>query len=90
MNVNINLMVENVIQIKWNNDKCWCKCKNPKKHHIWKKDYIWNPAICSCESHKYLASVIDDSKIKFEEIIDPEARPYNEETKTILTSLNEK
>ena len=30
---------------KWNNDKCWCECK---KHHICEKDYIWNPAKCSC------------------------------------------
>ena len=26
-----------------------------------KKDYIWNPAICSCENGKYLASTIADS-----------------------------
>ena len=26
-----------------------------------KKDYIWNPAICSCENGKYLASTIVDS-----------------------------
>ena len=33
------------INQKWNNDKCWCECK---KHHICEKDYIWNPAKCSC------------------------------------------
>ena len=26
---------------KWNNDKCRCECK---KHHIFEKDHIWNPA----------------------------------------------
>ena len=26
-----------------------------------KKDYIWNPATCSCENRKYLASTIADS-----------------------------
>ena len=31
---------------KWNNDKFWCKCKNPKKHSVCKKDFIWNPATC--------------------------------------------
>ena len=30
---------------KWNKDKCQCECK---KHHICEKDYIWNPATCSC------------------------------------------
>ena len=35
---------------KWNNDKCWCECKNPKKHHAYEKNYIWNPATCSFEN----------------------------------------
>ena len=30
---------------KWNNDKCWCECKNPKEHNACEKDYIWNPSI---------------------------------------------
>ena len=38
----------------WNNDKCQCECK---KHHICEKDYIRNPATCSCEDGKYLASI---------------------------------
>ena len=33
----------------WNNDKCQCECKN---HHKHKRDYIWNPAACSCENSK--------------------------------------
>ena len=43
-----------------------------KKHHICEKDYIWNPATCSCEKRKYLPSIIDDSVITFDEIIDAE------------------
>ena len=31
----------------WNNNKCQYECK---KHHICKKDYIWNPALCNCEN----------------------------------------
>ena len=42
-----------------------------------KKDYIWNLATCNCENGKYLASIIDDSVIKCDEIIDT--------TKTIPT-----
>ena len=61
------------------NDKCWCECKK----HICEKDYIWNPATCSCKNGKYLASIIeDDSVITYDEII--------EETKTIPTNFNEK
>ena len=25
---------------KWNKDKCWCECKNLKKHCVCKKGYI--------------------------------------------------
>ena len=40
------------------------------KKHKYEKDYIWNPAICSCENGKYLASIIDDdSVIMCDEII---------------------
>ena len=34
------------------------------------KDYIWNPAICSCKNNKYLASIINDSVTTCNEIID--------------------
>ena len=63
----------------WNNHKCRCECK---KRHICKKDYIWNSAICSCENGKYLASIMDDSVIICEEIIES----YDEETKTDSTN----
>ena len=42
----------------WNSDKCSCECE---KHHIWEKDYVWNPATCSYENKKYLPSIVDDS-----------------------------
>ena len=50
-------MKENVIQIK---SGIMTKCK---KHHICEKDYIWNPATCSCEKGKYLANILDGSVI---------------------------
>ena len=58
-NVNVNLMVENVVQIKngitINNEV------SPKSERTScaKKEYIWNPATCSCENGKYLA-IIDN------------------------------
>ena len=60
----------------WNNDKCWCECK---KHHLSEKDYVWNPATCNCENGKCLASIMDDSTIMYDEIIE----------QTVLTNLNE-
>ena len=44
----------------WNNDKCRCQCK---KRHVCEKDYVCNPAICSCENRKCLSSIMDDSAI---------------------------
>ena len=64
---------------KWNIDKCRCKCK---KHHIYELEYIWNPATSSSKSNKYLASIIDDSVLTCDEII--------EETKSIPINFNEK
>ena len=64
----------------WNNDKCQCECK---KHHICGKDYIWNPAPCNCKNGKYLASIIDNSVITCDKII-------NAKTITIPTNFNEK
>ena len=54
-----------------------------KKHQILEKDYIWNPAPCSCENGECLASIIDDSVIMCDEIIDAE-------TKTIPINFNER
>ena len=27
-----------------NNEICRCECKNPKEHHMYEKDYAWNPS----------------------------------------------
>ena len=47
-----------------------------------KKNYIWNPAIYSCEKVKYLGSINDDSLVVCDDII--------EYTKTIPKKFNEK
>ena len=60
---------------KWNYNKCWCECKNPKEHKAFEKDSIWNPALCSCKKDKYAESIINDSVITCDEVI--------EETKTV-------
>ena len=83
----------------WNNDKCPCDCK---KGHVCEKDYVWNPATCNRENGKYLASIMNDSVIKCDEIIESydedvdadaeskdKAKSYDE-IKTIVTNFNEK
>ena len=57
------------------NEKIWC---DRKKHHICEKDYIRNPSACICENERYLASIMDNSVIVCDELIE----------KTIRTNFN--
>ena len=68
----------------WNNDKCRCECK---KRHVCEKDYVWNPGTCNCENGKYLASIMDDSAIMCDEIIESykEEANFNEKKATCNT-----
>ena len=43
------------------------------------RDYVWNTATCNCENGRYLASIMNDSMITFDEVI----KSYDEEIKTI-------
>ena len=47
---------------------------------------MWNSSTCSYTNGKYLASIKDHSVTACNETIES----YNEETKTILTNINEK
>ena len=58
----------------WNNDECRCECK---EHHICEKDYVWSPATCNCENGKYLGSIMDNSAIIWDEIIDVKGTDFN-------------
>ena len=49
------------------------------------KDYIWNPATCSCENGKYVRGITDNSVITCDEIID---RTKSNLTKTVPTKDN--
>ena len=44
---------------KWDNHKCRCECKNPKEYNLCQRDYILNPATCSCGNGKNLWSIIN-------------------------------
>ena len=45
-----------------------------KKLQVCENDYILNPAECSCKNGKYLAAIMDDSAITWDENIDVEAK----------------
>ena len=86
VNVNVNLMVESVIQIK---NRIMINVGVSVKNIIYVKKIIFGILlhvvkkflVCS-ENGKYLASIMDDSVITCDEII--------EETKTVPTNFNEK
>ena len=67
----------------WNNDKCRCECK---KIYVCEKDHVWNHATCDCENGKYLASIMDDSMIICDKVINSD----DEEIETIPINFNEK
>ena len=74
-----------------NTDQWWNKYKSRyecKKRHVCEKDYVWNPATCSCENGKYLADIIDNSVIICDEVIDADAEA-NSKTKLIQTTKKE-
>ena len=70
-----------------NNDKCLCACK---RYHAYEKDYTWNPATCSCQNGKYLASILNEWAIACDEVIDVQAKSNGKETKPFPTNFNEK
>ena len=55
---------------------------NVKKHDICDKDY---PDTCNCENGKYLASIMDDSTIVCDEIINVKEANFNEKNITCKT-----
>ena len=61
--------------------------KIKKKHRVCEKDYVWNPAACSCENVKCVESMIDDSWITRDEVINT---TKTVPTKTVPTNFKEK
>ena len=51
---------------KWNDDKYQCECKN---YRMCKKDYSWIPSTCICENIRYLKSIVDESVIVCDAIV---------------------
>ena len=47
------------------------------------KNYVWNLSTCNCENGKYLASIMDDSAIICDEIIDVKETNFNKKKKIV-------
>ena len=61
-----------------------------KKVYVCEKDCAWNPATKHCENGKYLASIMDDSAIICDEVIDADAKlcpKDDDKTKTVPTNF---
>ena len=70
----------------WNSDECWYESR---KRHVCEKDYVWNPATCICENGKYLGSIMNDSAVILDEVIDSYEEKTNfNEKKPILKTQN--
>ena len=86
LSVNVNLMEENVSQI---NGRITINVAECKQCHVCEKYCVWNSAACSCENGKYLASIMDDSVIRCNEIIESFGEETNfNEKKTICKTQN--
>ena len=62
---------------KCNSDQWWSndKVNVGVKTSFCEKDYIWNPCTCNCQNGKNLTSIVDDSAITCDKIIET----YHEE-----------
>ena len=88
-NSNVSLMVENVTWIKRGiTINTGVSAKPPKKHHVYEKDYYWN----TFENGRYAWSIIDDSVITCDEIIETTktVSTKNTSNKTIPTDFKKK
>ena len=92
--INVCLMVENVIQIKRGMKNCVDVSAKVTKIIMWPKIciYILNPSACTYRNGKYSASVIGDSAITCNEIIEVTKNIATETvpTKIISTNFNKK
>lgn len=76
---------------KWSSNKFQCECKSPKKDLVCKENHIWNPSIFTCEiNNAYMKSLIKDSVVSCDEIIDAVATLYDDTPETVSINSNNK
>ena len=82
LNLNVDLIEKYVIQI---NGGIRMNVNVSVKDFMYVKKIVWNPTPCSCENGKYLGSIMNNSVIICDEVIES----YGEEIKTIPTNFKE-
>ena len=48
----------------WNNDKCWCECKELVDKGVCNKGYVWNPSNCECDKSCDIGEYFDYENCK--------------------------
>ena len=66
LNLSIFNLITGINESKTLTNDTSCECK---KHNVCENDYVWNLATCNYEIEKYLASIMDDLTIIFNEVI---------------------
>ena len=80
-------MVENLIQIK---SLIVINVDVSAKNIMYMEKVLFGILLHVNKNRKFLAGIIDDSVIMYDDILDAEAKSNNEETKIIATNFNEK
>ena len=83
INVNVNLVVGNVIQIR---SGITTNVNASAKNIKYVKNML-NSAACSCENGKYLSSIVNDLGIMCDEIIDLEAKKQKQLQQTLMKKM---
>ena len=84
--MNASLIVENVTIIKSGIMINVGECKNWKEN-LCRKNYVWNPAMGSCQNGKYVRNIIHDSEIIFGGIIGKKTVPTKSTSTNLYISL---
>ena len=69
MNVNVNLLVENITQIK-SSVTINADVSVKIRRNVCEKKIIWNASTCTCENGKYSGSIIRDSVVTCDKVIE--------------------
>ena len=83
-------MLGNVIQIKSRTAICVNVSLKIKKIHLCKNDCVWNPSIRFCKTDEYLKSIIIDSVLTCDKVIEKVTKSYNNPTKATPIFFNDK
>ena len=53
------------------------RMQKSSENRVYRRNYIWNRSTCVCENDKYLGSIIHDSAVTCDEIVEPTKNTEN-------------